>query len=113
MLRILIVDDEAVNRELLAAMLKSTAACDTAPNGQKGLDLYQKSIRDKNPYQVILLDITMPELDGMEVLRRVREEGEKRGKRIRSPRGVIVRSILLRPPHYSPRRRESTCCHSS
>lgn len=66
--RILVTDDKAENRYLLERLLKHAYIVDLAENGQEALDkIYE------NDYDLVLLDLMMPVLDGLEVLRAVRE----------------------------------------
>jgi len=68
MQRILIVDDELDILEFLTYNLKKEGyEVHTATNGREGLELAQKIIP-----QLIVLDIMMPEMDGVEVCRRIR-----------------------------------------
>ncbi|WP_022867303.1 response regulator transcription factor [Schaalia vaccimaxillae] len=68
--RILVVDDEAVLAELLAASLRHQGwDTKTAGNGWEGLDLAD----DFDP-DIVVLDIQMPGLDGMETLSRLRKK---------------------------------------
>lgn len=68
--RILVVDDNEINRDVLARRLKQEAyVLEMACGGQEALELLQKQ-----PFDVVLLDIMMPEIDGMEVLRRVKAD---------------------------------------
>jgi response regulator RpfG family c-di-GMP phosphodiesterase len=65
---VLIVDDEAPNRELCRYVLESAGlSCAEACDGQAALDAIAKSSHD-----LVLLDIDMPVLTGIEVLRRLR-----------------------------------------
>jgi two-component system response regulator PilR (NtrC family) len=66
---ILVVDDELSMREFLQIMLKKeNYAVDTAASGEEALEEIER-----NPYDLILCDIMMPRINGMEVLRRTRE----------------------------------------
>jgi two-component system, OmpR family, alkaline phosphatase synthesis response regulator PhoP len=67
--RVLIVDDEPDIVELLKYNLQSEGYdCLTAPNGEKALELVEKHKPD-----LILLDVMMPKMDGMEVCRKIKE----------------------------------------
>jgi len=72
MWRILVVDDNPNNCMLLVSTLEGLADCDVAENGEDALVAYEQSLENKNPYHAILLDIAMPGIDGVEVLRRIR-----------------------------------------
>ncbi len=68
--RVLLVDDEPINRNVARAILeKFGLETDTAINGQKALDLFET-----NDYDVILMDLQMPEINGYEATRRIREQ---------------------------------------
>ncbi|HRF48155.1 MAG TPA: response regulator [Anaerolineales bacterium] len=68
--RILIIDDEVNNRKTLAAILAPLGAeIFQAVNGRAGLELALEVKPD-----IVLLDVMMPDLDGYEVCRRVRDE---------------------------------------
>ena len=65
---ILVVDDDENNRDVLSRRLeKEGYAVANAANGQSALEMLVAS-----PYDMVLLDIMMPELDGYEVLRRMK-----------------------------------------
>jgi two-component system, cell cycle response regulator DivK len=68
--KVLIVDDNRASRDLVRAILK-TVRCDIveATHGQEALDLIQQQRPD-----VVLLDIDMPGLDGLAVVKRIRED---------------------------------------
>jgi DNA-binding NtrC family response regulator len=67
---VLVVDDELGPRESLRMILKPLYDVRTAANGQEALDCIQKEKVD-----LITLDIKMPGLSGMDVLRELRELG--------------------------------------
>lgn len=71
MTKVLIIDDERPIRSVLREILENEKfEVDDAENGKKGLDL-----ATQNKYDVILCDIKMPEMDGIEVLQKLQEQG--------------------------------------
>ena len=81
-MRILIVDDDSVTAKSVEMMLKSEGyVCDCADLGEDGLE-----IAKLYDYDVIILDLMLPDIDGYEVLRRLR------AARVRTP--VLILSGL-------------------
>ncbi|UDN22564.1 response regulator [Aeromonas veronii] len=79
--RILVVDDSASARTILAALLRSMSfVVDTAESGQQGLQMIACAEQEGNAYEVVLLDWHMPGLDGIETGRRLIARGL--GKRL-------------------------------
>jgi len=71
---ILVVDDEPANIHVLMGTLKSEYAILAATNGKKALEFANKTPQP----DLILLDIMMPEMDGYEVCRRLKENPDTR-----------------------------------
>lgn len=72
--RVLLAEDNEINREIAIEMLSSNgASVDTAENGQKCLDLFMAAT--PGYYQIILMDIRMPVMDGYEAARCIRACG--------------------------------------
>ena len=70
--RILVVDDSEFNRKVLIEVLKDEYDTIEASNGREALDII-----NKNPATIslVLLDILMPEMTGLEVLRTLSDTG--------------------------------------
>lgn len=79
-LRVLVADDNAVNRFILSAMLTSLGARSVvAESGEQALEAFALE-----PFDVVLLDISMPQMDGFETLARIRDH-ETRISMARTP----------------------------
>jgi len=71
--RILLAEDIGVNRDLIALFLEDTnVAIDNAENGRLAVEMF-KAAPDR--YNVILMDIQMPVLDGLSAARQIRASG--------------------------------------
>ena len=68
--KILVVDDTPANIAMLMEVLKSEYRVVPARDGERALKVAQSD----NPPEMILLDIMMPEMDGFEVCRRLKED---------------------------------------
>ena len=74
-LRVLVVDDNATNRRILEEMLRNwtmepTAVCGVAD----ALRLLEQAYRDAAPYQLVLTDANMPEIDGFTLAERIKAD---------------------------------------
>lgn len=65
MARILLVDDDELVREALTAVLERAGyTIECASNGREGLDRHEEA-----PFDVVITDIVMPEMEGIEMIR--------------------------------------------
>ncbi len=72
-LKTLIIDDQPTSIAILEGMLADHCDCFVATNGQKGIEFFEHALKSGQPFDVVLLDIVMPELDGIETLKRLRK----------------------------------------
>jgi DNA-binding NtrC family response regulator len=100
--RILVIDDEVDIRESLQILLElESYQVDTAVNGGDGLAKYGKS-----SYDLILLDLMMPDKSGMEVLTEIRQRDQKTPVALITAYGsveVAVRALKLGANDYFPK----------
>ena len=80
-LRILVVEDYELNAEILMELLSMEGVqCDYAENGKIALERFEAS--EENTYDMILMDVKMPVMDGYEAARAIREGTHPRAKTI-------------------------------
>jgi len=73
MLKILIAEDDLISRKFLSSVLTQYGECDVVVDGLEAIDAYMIAMREKTPYDLICLDIMMPKIDGVKVLKTIRE----------------------------------------
>lgn len=73
MLKILIAEDDLASRKLLKKFLSQYGECDIVVDGLEAIDAYMLAMREKRPYDLICLDIMMPKIDGVKVLKVIRD----------------------------------------
>jgi two-component system chemotaxis response regulator CheY len=74
----LIVDDELTSRELLTMILKAYGPVDAVADGLEGLKAFNLALA-RQPYELIMLDIMLPRMDGQQVLKAIRRIEQERG----------------------------------
>ncbi|HOA81497.1 MAG TPA: response regulator [Defluviitaleaceae bacterium] len=72
-MKILIAEDDLTSRKFLFKLLSNYGECDIVVDGLEALDAFLMSIKDNEPYNLICLDIMMPKLDGVKVLKSIRD----------------------------------------
>ncbi len=72
-MKALIVEDDFLSRMLLQGLLKPYVVPDVAVNGKEAVEAVRISLENKEPYNLICMDIMMPEMDGQEALRHIRD----------------------------------------
>jgi len=73
-LRVLCIDDEPNVRELVADCLGGSHQIETAATGKLGLEMFRSGLKTRQPYDVIITDLGMPEVDGHQVAREVKSD---------------------------------------
>ena len=78
--KILLAEDVEINQEIIDTLIEPTLLkMDCAMNGLEAVEMFEKSPDD---YDLILMDVQMPEMDGYEATGRIRMSGHARGKTV-------------------------------
>jgi len=72
-MKILIVEDEFISRAILSEILSMYGTCHITTNGQEAVEVLARSYQSGDRYDLVCLDIMMPEIDGQEVLKKLRQ----------------------------------------
>ncbi len=78
-MKTLVVDDNLVNRTSIEKIMEKIGEVEIAESGKDAIDLFELCLIHGNPFDLVLLDIVMPEMDGITVLKNLRhiEEAKK------------------------------------
>lgn len=90
----LVVDDDFFNRRILQAVLANYGECHIAVDGKEAIYAFEQALAEEQPYNVICLDIMMPEMDGHEVLNKIREIEKKKNILGENSAKVIMTTAL-------------------
>jgi two-component system chemotaxis response regulator CheY len=71
-MKTLVAEDDFTSRLLLQELLKSYGPCHIAVNGKEAVEAVRAALEADEPYDLICLDIMMPEMDGQEALKEIR-----------------------------------------
>ncbi len=82
-LRALIVDDNATNRKILSHQLSSWGMNhEEAQSGVRALELLRAAVASGEPYDLAVLDLMMPQMDGFELARAIKADADLAGVRL-------------------------------
>ena len=78
-MKTLIVEDDFISRVLLQELLKNYGPAHIAINGKEAVAAVEAALEKNEPYDLICLDIMMPEMDGQSALKEIRAKEEAKG----------------------------------
>jgi two-component system, chemotaxis family, chemotaxis protein CheY len=87
-MKTLIVEDDFTSRFLLQKFLAGYGPCFIAVNGKEAVEAVQTALENNEPYDLVCMDIMMPEMDGQTALQQIRQLEQDR--RIASTDGMKV-----------------------
>jgi two-component system chemotaxis response regulator CheY len=78
-MKILIAEDDLTSRLILENFLQEYGTTNVVVNGTEAVSAVRSALKDGQPYDLICLDIMMPEMDGVKALEKIRKSEEGRG----------------------------------
>jgi len=93
-MRVLIAEDDMASRKFLARFLSKYGECDITVDGMEAVEAFMVSFDIGKPYDLICLDIMMPKLDGIKVLKTIREIEKQKGIHEDNQVKVIMTSAI-------------------
>lgn len=91
-MKTLIAEDDLTSRLLLHGLLKRYGPCDVVTNGKRAVEAVSASLRTNALYDLICLDIMMPEMDGRQALKEIRLIESRDGR----PAAKVLMTTALR-----------------
>lgn len=93
-MRFLVVDDDFETRRLVQKLLRPFGEVDVATDGEEAVEAFSSALKEGEPYDLITMDILMPNIDGQQALREIREIEKEHGIDKESETRVIMISGL-------------------
>src|SRR5450432_3539628 len=93
-MKTLIVEDDFTSRLVLQTFLSRYGECHIAVNGREAVDAFRSALERGERYDLICMDIMMPEMDGREAVRQVRAMEEARGIVLTSGAKIIMTTTV-------------------
>lgn len=77
-MRILIAEDDFVSRKFIFKFMSQFGDCDVTVDGMEAIEVFLMSLEEGQYYDLVCLDIMMPEVDGLKALKTMRKLEEER-----------------------------------
>ena len=93
-MRILIAEDDLVSRKFLSTFLSKYGECDQVVDGLETVDAFLLALEEKEPYDLICLDVMMPKADGVNALKAIRSLEKQNGVAPEKRARIIMTTAL-------------------
>lgn len=93
-MKILIAEDDFASRKFMLKFLSKYGECDVTVDGEEAVEAFKMALDAHETYDLICLDIMMPELDGYQALKAIREIEKEHGISDENSTKVIMTTAL-------------------
>ena len=98
-MKILIAEDDFISRKIINTQLAPLGEVDIAANGNEALTAVKMAVDADQPYDLICLDIMMPEVDGIMALKKIRQLEAQKGLDPEARSKIIMTTALSDKSH--------------
>jgi len=92
-MKTLIAEDDVTSRLLLEQLLREYGPTESADNGRQAIEAVSRALNLHQPYDLICIDIIMPEMDGQEALQEIRVLETKHGKNSGDGAKIVMTTV--------------------
>ena len=107
-MKVLIAEDDFASRKFMLRFFEKYGECDVTVDGKEAVEAYKMAIERGEPYDLICLDIMMPEMDGHQALKTIRKIEEESGV-AEDERVKIVMTTALSETRHVTKAFENGC----
>lgn len=96
-MKVLIAEDDEISRTIIGKLLGRFGTCDTVVDGAEAIEAFKLALEDGAPYDLVCLDIMMPDINGQDALKQIRRLERQMGVRGSQEVKVIMLTALDDP----------------
>lgn len=93
-MKILIAEDDFASRKSMSRFLSKYGECDITVDGAEAVEAFTMALDADDPYELVCLDIMMPEVDGYQALKNIRDIEAKKGITEENAAKIIMTTAL-------------------
>lgn len=98
-MKILIAEDDLASRRFMSRFMSAYGECDITVDGIEAIEAYILGLDSGEPYELVVLDVMMPRVDGIKALKTIRELEKARGI-VGAERAKIIVTTALGETQY-------------